>query len=153
MKTLLFSLILLFTTSSFAQSEATRVKHYNIEDNVALSGYDPVSYHANKPIPGKESITSTYKSITYRFLTEKSKEIFKANPDKYEPAYGGWCAYALAKKDPEKMEADPETYKIIEGRLYVFYNSFGVNTVKKWNKDEPKSKVTADKNWNDIIKE
>ena len=63
-----------------------------------------------------------------------------SNPEKYEPAYGGWCAYALAKKTPELMEADPETYKIVDGKLYVFYNSFGVNTVKKWNKNEPKSK-------------
>ena len=51
------------------------------------------------------------------------------------------------------MEADPETYKIVDGKLYVFYNSFGINTVKKWNKNEPKSKASADKNWENIIKE
>ncbi len=136
------------------QDEATRKKHYyTIDEGVALSGYDPMTYFANNPFAGKKSIAHTYKGITYYFVSEKSREIFKATPEKYEPAYGGWCAYALAKKDPEKMEADPETYKIVDGKLYVFYNSFGINTVKKWNKDEAKSKGTADKNWNKIISE
>ena len=136
-----------------AQDEAKRVKHYNITDNIALSGYDPVTYFANKPVPGKTTFTHTHKGITYQFINDKSKTLFKANPEKYEPAYGGWCAYALAKKKPEKMEADPETYKIIGGKLYVFYNSFGINTIKKWDKDEAKSKSSADKNWNNIISE
>ena len=134
-----------------AQNESTRIKHYNTSENIALSGYDPVTYFVNKPVPGKENITYTYKGITYQFINNNSKTLFKANPAKYEPAYGGWCAYALAKKKPEKMEADPETYKIINGKLYVFYNSFGINTVKKWNKDEAKSKASADKNWSIII--
>lgn len=150
-KVLIVLIILCFTNVVQAQDEAVRKKHFNTSDNVALSGYDPITYFANKPVPGKKTFTYKYKGITYNFINDKSKSIFKANPDKYEPAYGGWCAYALAKKNPVKMEADPETYKIVDGKLYVFYNSFGVNTVKKWNKDEPKSKASADKNWNDII--
>ena len=51
------------------------------------------------------------------------------------------------------MDADPETYKITNGKLYVFYNSFGINTKKKWTKNEYDMKQTADKNWNKIIKE
>jgi YHS domain-containing protein len=136
-----------------AQDENARKKHFNIENNVALSGYDPITYFASKPVPGKKSFAFTYKGIPYHFLNEKSRAIFKANPEKYEPAYGGWCAYALAKKKPQLMEADPETYKIVDGKLYVFYNSFGNNTVKKWNKDEPRSKASADKNWSKIISE
>lgn len=135
-----------------AQDENARKKHYNTENNVALSGYDPITYFVNKPVPGKESISYTYKGITYHFINEKSLHLFKANPEKYEPAYGGWCAYALTKKKPVLMEADPETYKIIDGKLYVFYNSFGINTVKKWNKNEPESKESANKSWDEIIK-
>ena len=153
--TLLFFFIINLTLFSQAQqNENTRLKHYSIDDNhVALSGYDPLTYFANKPTPGNENIAYTYKGLTYYFVSEKSRGYFKANPEKYEPAYGGWCAYALAKKKPEKMEADPETFKIIDGKLYVFYNSFGINTIKKWNKDEPKSLTTADKNWNIILSE
>ena len=154
MKIIITSLLILITVISSAQdSEAARMKHYNLSDNVALSGYDPVSYFANKPIEGDKNINHTYKGVTYYFLTEKSKTLFKANPEKYEPQYGGWCAYALAKKDPDLMEADPETYKITNGKLYVFYNSFGVNTKKKWTKNEPDMKLSADGNWKIIIKE
>lgn len=154
MKTLLISILLFITSIAFAQdSEEARKKHYNLNDNVALSGYDPVSYFANKPIEGNKDINYTYKGVTYYFLTEKSKAAFKANPEKYEPQYGGWCAYALGKKDPDLMDADPETYKITNGKLYVFYNSFGVNTKKKWTKNESDMQQNADKNWNKIIKE
>ncbi|MCB0402905.1 MAG: YHS domain-containing protein [Flavobacteriales bacterium] len=150
-------LILLFLCtlqlSSFAQDETARKKHYNLTDNVALSGYDPVSYFVNKPVEGKKEFAYTYKGITYYFLTEKSQAIFKANPEKYEPQYGGWCAYALAKEEPQLMEADPLTYKITDGKLYVFYNAFGINTKKKWTKNEPNMQSTADKNWGTIIKE
>jgi len=154
MKKLITILTLFFLLNiAQAQDEATRKKHYNTTDNVAMSGYDPITYFAGKPVPGKKSFAYTYKGITYYFINDKSKSIFKSNPEKYEPTYGGWCAYALAKKKPVLMEADPETYKIVDGKLYVFYNSFGINTIKKWNKDEPKSKATADKNWNKIISE
>ena len=154
MKNLILPLLILITVvCSAQQSEATRKKHFNLDNNVALSGYDPVSYFANKPIEGNKNIKYSYKGVTYYFLTEKSKALFKANPEKYEPQYGGWCAYALAKKDPDLMDADPETYKITDGKLYVFYNSFGINTKKKWSKNESEMKQTADKNWNKIIKE
>ena len=106
---ILFILCLINFTQ--AQDENARKKHFNTIENVALSGYDPITYFVNKPVPGKNAISYTYKGITYQFINEKSKALFKNNPEKYEPAYGGWCAYALAKKNPELMEADPETYK------------------------------------------
>lgn len=154
MRSIVFIISLFITLSCFAQdSEATRKKHYNLENNIALSGYDPVSYFVNKPVEGRKEFAYSYKGVTYYFLTEKSRAVFKSNPEKYEPQYGGWCAYALAKPKPELMEADPETYKITDGKLFVFYNSFGVNTKKKWIKKEPQMKSNADKSWGKIIKE
>ncbi|MGB0887554.1 MAG: YHS domain-containing (seleno)protein [Vicingaceae bacterium] len=150
-KIIVIFILFCITNTVIAQDENARKKHYNTENNVALSGYDPITYFAGKPVPGKEAISYTYKGIIYHFINDKSLTLFKASPDKYEPAYGGWCAYALTKEKPALMEADPETYKIVDGKLYVFYNSFGVNTVKKWNKNEPKSKDSANKNWNNII--
>lgn len=145
-------LLLCPTTFVEAQDERVRKKHFNISNNVALSGYDPITYFAKKPVLGKENISYTYKGIAYRFINEKSLSLFKANPEKYEPQYGGWCAYALAKDKPVLMEANPKTYKIVDGKLYLFYNSFGINTVNKWNKNEAKFKASADKNWDKIIK-
>ena len=72
--------------------------------------------------------------------------MFKASPAKYEPQYGGWCAYAMGATN-EKVEIDPETFKIINGKLYLFYHSWTNNTLKTWNKDEGNLKPKADVNW------
>ena len=71
-------------------------------------------------------------------------------PEKYEPAYGGWCAYAMGNSS-EKVEVDPETFKIIGGKLYLFYNFYFNNTLKSWNKNETGLKTKADGNWNKFI--
>ena len=67
---------------------------------------------------------------------------FASNPAKYEPQYGGWCAYAMGH-DGSKVEVDPETFKIINGKLFLFYNRFFNNTLKTWNQDESKLACTG----------
>jgi hypothetical protein len=69
---------------------------------------------------------------------------------KYEPQYGGWCAYAMGSTG-EKVEIDPETFKIENGNLYLFYHTWTNNTLNKWNKEEMKLKAKADKNWQNIF--
>ncbi|HZE82850.1 MAG TPA: YHS domain protein, partial [Puia sp.] len=64
----------------------------------------------------------------------------------YEPQYGGWCAYAMGK-DGSKVEVDPGTFKIVNGKLFLFYNRFFNNTLKTWNKDEDHLHKNADNNW------
>lgn len=76
----------------------------------------------------------------------KNKDLFAAAPVKYEPQYGGWCAYAMGAKG-EKVSVDPETFKITDGKLFLFYNRFFTNTLKDWNKDENNLKINADKSW------
>ena len=71
---------------------------------------------------------------------------FKTNPEKYEPAYGGWCAYAMGATG-EKVKIDPETYKILDDKLYVFYNFWGNNTLTDWNKNEKQLMTKGDQNW------
>ena len=91
-----------------------------------------------------------YKGITYLFSSAANREVFKANPEKWEPQYGGWCAFAMGSSG-EKVEVDPETYKITDHKLYLFYNSFFNNTLPKWNRDETNLKNRADKNWTAIL--
>lgn len=129
-----------------------RGKHFNIEkSSLGIQGYDPVSYFSGKPKEGKKEFAITYEGIVYRFISQSNMELFKANPSKYEPAYGGWCAYAMGKNG-EKVEIDPETYKITDGKLYLFYNKFFTNTLPDWNKSEAMLKKQADENWNKIYK-
>jgi YHS domain-containing protein len=144
--------VLLVASGATAQS-GERVKQYNLSGHhLAISGYDPVAYFTeSKAKEGNEAIKADYQGVTYYFASEKDKNLFTADPGKYEPEYGGWCAYAMGAKG-EKVEVDPETFKIINGKLYLFYNKFFNNTLKSWNKDEANLKRKADNNWSNIYK-
>jgi YHS domain-containing protein len=118
-----------------------------VDHGVGISGYDPVAYFKQgKAVEGKKDLAVISQGVTYYFSSVENKEEFKANAAKYEPQYGGWCAYAMGK-DGSKVEIDPETFKIIDGRLYLYYNKYFNNTLKTWNKDEANLKARADKNW------
>lgn len=146
----LFTLLLFLTSLAYAQTDADRVRHYNIKKQIGLEGYDPISYFDSKPIEGKSDFKYTYRGITYLFANAQNLNRFKENPEKYEPAYGGWCAYAMGDSG-EKVKIDPETYKIINGKLYLFYNFWGNNTLTTWNKSEAPLKSKADLNWKKFI--
>ena len=98
---------------------------------------------------GKKNISTMYEGVVYYFASESNKNLFLKNPQGYEPQYGGWCAYAMGSSG-EKVEIDPETYKILDGKLYLFYNAYFNNTLKSWNKDEKNLKSKADVNWKKI---
>jgi YHS domain-containing protein len=136
---------------TFAQTAAKRAKEYNLENKVALQGYDPVAYFIQKKaLKGKTTLATTYEGVVYYFSTQANKEIFAKNPSQYEPQFGGWCAYAMGA-NAEKVEINPETFKIVDGKLYVFYNAYFNNTLKSWNKDEVNLKKKADANWKKFI--
>ena len=151
----LLSLITLvvFSLSVPAQDAAAlRKKHFNLEGGIAIKGYDPVTYFTqNKAVKGKKELAVSHQGILYYFSSAENKEAFKANPFKYEPEYGGWCAYAMGNS-AEKVSIDPETFKIVNGKLYLFYNRFFTNTLKDWNKNEATLKKNADVNWPKLFK-
>ncbi len=141
----------LYFTAAFSQQN-TRAKQFNLEKGVAIKGYDPVAYFtSNKAIKGKGNITASVEGVTYNFATSANKDAFIKSPKKFEPEYGGWCAYAMGSSG-EKVEIDPETFKIVNGKLYLFYNSLFNNTLPKWNKEEATLKSKADKNWINTFK-
>jgi len=130
---------------------AMRTKQFNLDDNVAISGYDPVAYFkSHKAVKGNKNLSVNHQGVIYYFSSVANKEEFKKSPASYEPEYGGWCAYAMGAKG-EKVSIDPETFKIINGKLYLFYNSFFNNTLKSWNKDETNLKAKAYMNWKKIF--
>jgi YHS domain-containing protein len=133
-----------------AQSDALRQKHFNVKKNVAIEGYDPVSYFDGKPMEGDPQIKATHKGVVYQFATQANFKKFKVTPEQYEPAYGGWCAFAMGDTG-EKVKVDPETFKILDGKLYLFYNFWGNNTLSDWNKEERKLKEAGDRNWKKAI--
>ena len=129
---------------------ALRKKQFNLEGNLAIDGYDPVAYFkSGKAIKGKKDLVVNHQGVVYYFSSLENREEFKSNPSHFEPEYGGWCAYAMGEKG-EKVNIDPETFKIVNGKLCLFYNKFFNNTLKSWNKDESRLKQSADINWKKI---
>jgi YHS domain-containing protein len=150
MKSLVVLTAFFFTAianSSAQDATALNKKHFNLDEGLAIKGYDPVAYFtSNKAVKGSKDLAVYSQGATYYFSSVANKELFKANPSKYLPEYGGWCAYAMGAKG-EKVNIDPETFKIVNGKLYLFYNKFFNNTLKDWNKDEANLKKNADANW------
>lgn len=149
---ILIATIALLGLNSIKTQTTLRTKHFNVEKGIAIQGYDPIAYFiSSKAIKGNKSISATVEGITYYFSSQKNKDLFMKDPKKFEPQYGGWCAYAMGAVN-EKVEIDPETFKILDGKLYLFYHTWTNNTLTKWNEDEKNLKAKADKNWNAIYK-
>ena len=147
MKKLLVILFLTVSTNLFAQSDLI---NFN-SGNTAIAGYDLVSYlDDQEAVEGSKEFTYFYKEVTYQFKNTDHLNKFKNNPEKYIPAYGGWCAYAIGKSG-KKVSVNPKTFKIIDGKTYLFYNKRFTNTLTLWNEDEKSLKLKADQNWKKIL--
>lgn len=153
MKNYLMVLLFCVLQQSFSQTSQIRSREFNLQNGLAIQGYDPVSYFTDhKAVKGSSGITTTHLGIRYYFSNQQHKQLFVTNPSMYEPQFGGWCAYAMGRGG-DKVSIDPETFKIVNGRLYLFYNRLFSNTLKLWNKDEQKLLNEATKNWDKIINE
>lgn len=109
----------------------------------AIRGYDPVAYHVEgKPVRGKPDITFMWQDAEWHFATTENRDTFAANPEKYAPRYGGFCAFGTSRG--YKVSTQPEAFSIIDGALYLNYN---VEVQKTWNKDRPGYIKKADANW------
>ncbi|WP_080055795.1 YHS domain-containing (seleno)protein [Spirosoma aerolatum] len=109
----------------------------------ALRGYDPVAYFIDgKPVPGDSTISYAYQGATWYFASAKNRDMFKADPEKYAPQYGGYCAYGTSQG--HKAPTEPDAWTIDNGKLYFNYNK-KVQTL--WNKDRAGHIQKADTNW------
>ena len=139
-----------FALNGLHAQTAARTKQFNLEGGLAIQGYDPVAYFTQKKATkGSKQFAATVEGVTYNFASAANKDLFLKEPKKYEPQYGGWCAYALGSNN-EKVEIDPETFQLKDGKLYLFYHTWVNNTYTKWQKDESNLRTKADKNWQTI---
>lgn len=137
----IFWAFLFFSTALFSQQD------FNTKKGFAAEGYDVVAYFKNKAIKGEKKNIATFDGVKYRFTSKENLITFKKNPSQYIPQYGGYCAYAIGK-NAAKVSINPKTFEIRDGKLYLFYNSWGTNTLTLWNKEGADSlKKRADKNW------
>ncbi len=129
-----------------------RAKQFNLDDGLAIKGYDPVAYFKqNKAVEGKKKWKYNYEGVTYYFADSTNKATFKSTPKSYEPQYGGWCAYSMGNLNV-KEDINPQSFKIVNGKLYLFYYTISVNALNKWNKDEERLKPLGDINWTAIFR-
>ena len=142
MKTKFFIPFLLLMSSILLSQNS----NINKENGVANYGYDVVSYFSGKPQLGSAKNTVKYQGADYYFINPENKARFQKEPVKYLPQYGGYCAFAMGDYG-KKVQVDPKTYKITDGKLYLFYNKFLTNTLTSWNKDEHNLTIKADMNW------
>jgi YHS domain-containing protein len=111
-----------------------------------IRGYDPVAYFTEgRPVPGRADLSADYKGGKYLFATEANRDMFKANPEKYVPQYGGYCAYGVAVG--KKFDIDPSSWRIVDGKLY-----FNLNPVilEKWTSDVKGYIRKSEENWPQI---
>lgn len=118
-----------------------------IVKGVAVGGYDPVTYFTDgKPVKGSKDLTTEYKGATWRFASAANRDAFQADPAKYAPQYGGYCAYAVSKGSTAK--GDPQAWTVHGGKLYL---NFDKRVRATWAKDIPGNVKKADANWPAVL--
>lgn len=148
LRTGIFLLLVAINFAALGQAEsAKRKRNFNTVNSVALKEFDPVSYFQGRPLKGTSKFEYNHEGIFYYFASEANREEFKKSPEKYEPMYGGWCAYTLATTG-ERVKIQPTSYKVSGNKLYLFYNFSNDNRMLKWTPaEEKKLKAAADKAW------
>jgi YHS domain-containing protein len=140
-------LVLAFLTCMFIVLPALASAASLEYSTVGVGGYDPVAYFKEgKAMKGNGWHVAYHKGVTYVFANKMNRKTFEADPEKYLPAYGGYCAYGVAVG--KKFVADPEVWKIVEGTLYL---NLDKAIQSKWNEDIPGYIKKADANWPKIM--
>jgi hypothetical protein len=135
-------LFVLLTIFSAVQMNAQQ-KQVFTKNNIAVNGYDVVAYFTDSnAVKGNEEHTVNWKDANWQFATAEHASLFKANPEKYAPQYGGYCAFGCSRG--YKAKTDPGAWSIVNGKLYLNYNS---NVREVWNKDIENYIKKADAAW------
>ena len=138
------AVVVLFATTAVA-GELVNVAGAS---GIALNGYDPVAFFTDgKPVNGDPGVTSTHKGATYFFASKAHKAAFEADPEKYAPQYGGYCAYGAALG--ALFPVDISTWQVRNGKLYLNLNPA---IAKEFNKNPEGNIAKAEKNWPGLVK-
>ncbi len=137
------TLMALVALSGFA-GNATAADYTN--STPAVQGYDVVSYQTGKrPVRGNGHFVSVYDGATYQFSSADNQKLFESNPEKFAPAYGGFCAFGASVG--KKFIGDPEVWRVVDGKLYL---NLDTSIQSQWLKDVPGRIKSADANWRKI---
>ena len=142
-----FALVLLFSMSAatFADEGPTNVD----DDGFAIKGYDTVAYFTeSKPVKGSEEYAYDWNHGKWLFSSQENLDLFKANPEKYAPQFGGYCAWAVAREGFAPIQV--EQWSIVDDKLYLNFNK---KIAKRWNKKRDAFIEAGHKNWPELLEE
>lgn len=121
---------------------------FETKTGIAIKGYDPVAYFTqNKPVKGVDAYVYEWQGAKWKFANQANLDTFKANPTKYAPQYGGYCAYGVANDNLVSIE--PDKFTIIDGKLYLNYDA---DVQSKWLKDTAGYIRKADSKFSSLLK-
>lgn len=126
---------------------AAEEERWYSDDGFAIGGYDPVAYHTeNRPVKGDAALSLRWQGAEWLFASAENRAAFEADPMRYAPQYGGYCAFAVSQGYTAKTE--PDAFSVVEGRLYLNYSR---RVRKMWERDVPGHIASANKNWPSLV--
>lgn len=131
-----------------AEQPDRNISEYNLDGDLAFSGFDPVSTFeefGGEALEGDENITVEYGGVVYRFASEENKEAFEADPTRFEPTYGGWCAWGMANNS--KIAINPQIFTQNENRMHYFIS---VGAKIQFDRQLERREKDADDNWTEF---
>ena len=133
--------------ASILTQAASEINTRGSKDGTAIEGYDTVAYFTeSKAVKGNRDFKHRWKDANWYFSSQENLELFKDDPEKYAPQYGGYCAYAVAKNDLAKI--DPNQFTVLNDKLYLNYNK-RIN--RKWNRKRDEYIADANDNWPSVL--
>jgi YHS domain-containing protein len=144
------TLVMAFTATScgLIPSQAnSSIEAVNVDENtIAIQGYDPVAYFTvNAPTKGSSQFTANHLGATYHFASADNQKLFKSNPEKYAPQYGGYCAFGVSKE--KKYPIEPDAFAVVDGKLYLNLNK---KVQSRWVLNTEELISDANGYWTDI---
>ncbi|MEH6577779.1 MAG: YHS domain-containing (seleno)protein [Amphritea sp.] len=140
------SVVAVSTLALSSMTFAANIEMNADSNDIAIKGYDTVAYFTqHKPVSGSADYTATYNNAIYQFSSAENRDLFRANPAKYAPQYGGYCAFGVTVE--QKFDTDPTAWHIADNKLYLNLNP---DVQKKWLTDVSGYINTAEENWPEI---
>ncbi|MGD1924778.1 MAG: YHS domain-containing (seleno)protein [Paracoccaceae bacterium] len=150
MRNFLFSILAAFAvlmTPITATTASAKEAVYQSLFGTAIDGTDPVAYFTEgRPVEGSSDFTHEWNGAVWRFSSAENRDLFIADPAKYAPQYGGYCAWAVSQG--YTASTDPDAWKIVDGKLYLNYNKDVQST---WEEDIPGHIASGDANWPKVL--
>jgi YHS domain-containing protein len=147
MKKLILSLVVAtLALPLFAQTATKNLVNVD-KSGVAIQGYDPVAFFADgKPVKGDQKFLAKHDGAIYFFASKEHKDLFKADPAKYTPEFGGYCAYGVSRN--KLVEIDVDAFQVVDGKLLLQYSK-GVRD--DFNADAKANLAKANANWTSLV--